>query len=178
MWFELCSFTLLATVCYYRKFLKRKYDKFCQLVRNYRKEEPHTYYLTSLYKSFYLVLKCACVDTYHYFTSVRLSNFIFIKHIHGGNTHVCIIPIVNGPKTGLEYAYIDEVRQDDFVSYLYGVNKDFSNCPECLLEFGNKIRYKFYDKEEMTLIEGNENEDKNKKKHENLKKIKNLLWLS
>jgi len=176
--FTLSLVSLLLGV-YHRKNLKKRYDKFFQLVRNYRLEEPHTYYVQSLYKSFYLGMKCALVDLYHYLTSVRLKNFIFVKYVHGGKLHMSIIPIVPGPKKELEYAYIDEVRNDAFISSLYGMNKNFSNCPESLLEFGNCIRYKFYDANEIVLRDtGIENEENNKKKSDHLQKIKNLMWTS
>ena len=178
MLFTLSIITIFTGIYHY-KLLKKKYDKFFQLVRNYRREEPQTYYIQSLYKSFYLGMKCAIIDLYHYLTSVRLKNFIFIKHIHGGKLHISIIPIVNGPKKDLEYAYIDEVRSDAFVSDLYGINKNFSNCPESLLEFGNCIRYKFYDANEIIIRDtGIENEENNKKKRDYQQKIKNLMWTS
>lgn len=178
MLFTILIGSIVSGMFYYRKFLKRKYDKFFQLVRNYRMEEPQTYYITSLYKSVRLVIKCACIDTYHHFTSIKLSNYVFIKHVHGGALHLSIIPISNGPKPDIEYAYIDGVRNDEFVCYMYGINKNFSNCPESLLEFGNCVRYKIYDQAEVILNDGNENVEKNKKKSENLKKIKKLLWFA
>jgi len=136
------------------------------------------FFLMALYKSICISIKCFLIDLYHYYTSFRSSRFLFVKYIYGGNINIQIISNRPGPKTYLEYGFIDEVRMDEVVSMLAGNNRNFSGHPESLFEFGNRIRYKFFDENEVIMESLSKGSDFKQKHKENIKKIKNLVWIS
>ena len=156
-----------------------KATKFKSLVSSFRNKEPKMYFIIAVIKAFMLICKCFCVDLYHSMTSFHTNKYLFIKYVHGGNTHLKISPVKNGPKKSLEYGYIDNVRNDDLLIILAGQQRDFSDCRDALFEFGNEIRYKFMDEDEICMKnEGIDSHLKKNKITENLKKIKKLMWMS
>ena len=111
-------------------------------------------------------------------TSYSTKKFVFIKYVRGGNLSLAILPIKSGPKSNLEYAYIDGKPELELVSALAGIKRDFSGHPEVVLEFGNHIRYKFMDQDECIIQRGCDSEENLKKNQENTRKVKNLMWIS
>jgi len=166
---------MIVSLFLYRKPILKRIDKLNQLAKNFKNRNPSETWLFSYLKSLYLVLKCGLFDLYHVMTSFRTDKFTFIKYIQGGNICISIVKNKSGPKKNLEYGYINEIRMDEFILMMSGPNRDFYGCKEALLEFGNIIRYKFDQDDEVILnqYEGSEN-----KKKENYKKIKKLVWIS
>jgi hypothetical protein len=156
-----------------REWIQKKSNNFSKLIRSFKDESR----LVAFYKSTCIIIKCFFIDLYHSFTSYRTSRFLFVKHVMGGNVSIVILPIQNGPKASLEYAFIDGKRMDEIVSVLAGPHRDFSGYPESLLEFGNHIRFKFSEHEEV-ILERSDFDEKNKKNADHLQKIKNLVWIS
>jgi hypothetical protein len=83
-----------------------------------------------------------------------------------------------GPKTNLEYGFIDEIQNDELISTLGGMHRNFSGYTESLFEFGNIIRYKYEGQDEIILRKSDLRGSENEKKNDNLKKIKKLVWTS
>ncbi len=169
---------ILATLYtfYHRKYISSKLSKLKSVAQGYKDRNPSHSWLFSYGKALFLVAKCACIDIYHSMTSFHTRRFTFVKYIQGGNICIAIIPNKNGPKSNLEYGYIDDVRMDELITFLSGAHRDFSGQPNALLEFGDKIRYKFENSEEVNII--NSSGSENLKKDENCKKIKKLVWIS
>lgn len=169
---------ILATLYtfYHRKYISLKFSKLKSIAQGYKNTNPSHSWFFSYGKALFLVGKCACIDIYHSMTSFHTKRYTFVKYIQGGNICVAIIPNKNGPKSNLEYGYIDDVRMDELITLLAGTQRDFSGHPNALLEFGNKIRYKFEDKDEVNIT--NLSGSENLKKDENCKKIKKLVWIS
>jgi len=157
--------------------VRNKVKKFHNLAKQYH-EHNKINWISCYGKALYLVGKCEVIDLYQSYTSFYTKRYTFIKYIHGGNVYFSIIPNKTGPKPNLEYAYIDDVRQDQFVSILSGMNRNFSGAPESLLEFGDIIRYKYSDQDEIIITSKNQSGSEKSKKMENTKKIKNLVWSS
>ncbi len=173
MLFVLAIASVACLIYLKREVLQKKADNFSKLVRSFKNES----YGVALYKSTCIIIKCFFIDLYHSFTSYRASRFLFVKHFMGGNLSIVILPIHNGPKVSLEYAYIEGKRMDELVTMLAGPNRDFSGYPESLLEFGNHVRFKFAEQEEV-ILERSDFDEKNKKNSDHLQKIKNLVWMS
>jgi len=163
--------TMLTIICshivYYKSFYYKKIQKFSNLMDQYIYEDPDISYYNAFYKSINLVIKTNYYDLYQSYTSFKTKKYIFTKIFYGGNKTIIITPITTGPKKNLEYGYIDNKRMDNFFTFLLGINKDFSGYNKVLLEFGNEIRYKFMDEEEIKLSEKGNIE----KKIENLHSI-------
>jgi hypothetical protein len=169
---------LLFILCVaFQPTVRSKVKKFNNLAKQYR-DHNKIGLIPSYGKAFYLVSKCTVIDLYQSYTSFYTRKFTFIKYIHGGNLYVSIISNKTGPKPTLEYGYIDEIRQDEIILMLSGINRDFSGVPDSLLEFGNTIRYKYSDQEEIKIISKNQSGSENEKKLENIKKFKKLVWSS
>ena len=171
-------FLLLSYTLYYQKEIRVKAKKFHSIAKNY-KYQTRENWLICYGKSAYLVGKCGLIDFYNSCTAIYTKRFIFVKYIHGGNIYISIIPNKFGPKTNLEYGYIDEIRNDELLSTLAGMHRNFSGYHDALFDFGNTIRYKYEGQDEIILqnpnvLGGSENE----KKNDNLKKIKKLVWTS
>ena len=161
---------------YYYKLIQSKTKKFNELVKNYRARNS---LMMAIYLSVCVNIKCMFLDIYHYMSSFSSKKYVFVKYVQGGNLSLAILPIQSGPRPDLEYAYIDNERSDDIVVALMGHRCDFSGRPDALLEFGNHIRFKFLDQEECILVStGIESDEKNKKKQENILKLKKLMWIS
>jgi hypothetical protein len=136
---------------YYKDTIIRKSKKLNQLITNYKREEPNKWYIYYVTKSLKLILKCTYIDLINYLMTVRFKKYICIPFMYGGNLVMTVIRVNSGPKKDIEYGYIDEIREDELISCLAGVNRDFSGYPESLLEFGNTIRYKFFGEDEVIL---------------------------
>jgi hypothetical protein len=168
----------LGVTAFYSKTIYRKLNKFKNLVEQYQKRDNTTRLPTAFYLALCLVIKCWCMDIYHGMTSFSTKKFVFIKYVQGGNLSLAILPIKSGPKSNLEYAYVDGKSEMDMVSCLAGLKRDFSGHPEALLEFGNHIRYKFMDQDECIIQRGCDSDENLLKNQENNRKIKNLMWIS
>ena len=166
--------TCVVILLYINPILK-KIKKFHQLAKNFQNRNQSNYWVVSYLKSFYLICHCGLLDLYHIMTSFRTEKFTFIKYIQGGKICISIIDNKSGPKKNLEYGYIDQIPMDDLILMMAGPNRDFYGHKEALLEFGNHIRYKFDEDDEVILnqYDGSEN-----KKKENYNKIKKLVWIS
>jgi hypothetical protein len=167
----------LGMTAFYSKTIYRKLTKFKNLVQHYQNSDNTTRLPTAFYLALCLVIKCWCMDIYHGMTSFSTKKFVFIKYVQGGNLSLAILPIKSGPKSNLEYAFIDGKSEMDLVSSLAGLKRDFSGHPEALLEFGNHIRYKFMDQDECSIQRGCDSEENAIKNKENHRKIKNLMWI-
>ena len=161
---------------YHRNYISTKLSKLKSVAKGYKERDPSQSWFMSYGKALVLIFKCKCIDIYNSFTSINTKRFTFVKYIQGGNVCLAIIPNKNGPKPHLEYGYIDDVRVDELIKILSGSNRDFSGQKNALFEFGNTIRYKFSDEDEVNMI--NPSGSENSKKSENLKKIKKLVWVS
>ena len=163
-----------VAIIYNHASLKVQWGKYKSVVKSYRDQNISTF--QSYTKAAWLIGKCYCVDWYHLLTSIRSSRYLFVKYVNGGNISITILPVRNGPKSSLEYAYIDDERMDELVTILAGQSRDFSGQPQALLEFGDIIRYKFEGQDEVILQKSSESD--NLKKQENIKKLKKLVWMS
>jgi hypothetical protein len=152
----------------YKNTISLKCKKYKSLVRSYREQDPTMYFITACIKAFMLIIHCSLLSFYQSHTSITIPNYVLVKYVWGGKYYNHTIPIRKGPKPELEYGYIDHIPMTEVIGQLSGLQRDFSGHPEMLLEFGNHIRYKFADRDEIILSNtGNENEKK-----ENLKKLK------
>jgi hypothetical protein len=74
-----------------------------------------------------------------------------MKTVIGGSVELIPYKLRSGPKSVLEYAYIDDVRKDKLFQLLSGPNRDFSGNTEVLFMFGTMIRYKYMNQPEITI---------------------------
>jgi hypothetical protein len=162
---------VLSVIGYkYNKSISRSWDKYCAVVRMYKTRYPDMYKVTANLKAIELIIRTKLLLFYQWMTSLNCSSFYLTKYVMGGQYYFHVIKIKKGPGKNIEYGFIDNIDRTELIQRLAGINCDFSGQPDILFEFGNSIRYKIDNQDEIQMEKlGNEDIKK-----ENLKKIFNF----
>lgn len=129
--------------------LFNRLTKFRKLVSSYREQGYGI--LKSIFYSCRLLYKRYLLESYAKENMVREKEFLFVKAVVGGTVEIIPFRVKSGPKPILEYAYFDGVRKDDLFKLLSGPNRDFNGLIDVLFLFAEEVRYKFMNKDEVTI---------------------------